>query len=91
MVESDKYEFFFERIQTDARIGMAHIAVFTAVYSLWIKSSFDDELKVFPNDITSIAKVSNRTYYRTIIELSEYGYLLYEPSFKRKGSRVIFN
>ena len=81
-MECNHYEKFFEAIATDPRIRITHIAVFAALYFLWIKSSCEPELKLFSVQVMAVAKISSRiTYCRAIIDLNEFGYIKYYPSF----------
>ncbi|WP_214226615.1 hypothetical protein [Pedobacter sp. B4-66] len=79
---SNHYETFFDAIAGDPRIRITHVAVFAALYSLWIKTGCEPELKVFSEQVMSVAKISSRiTYCKVIIDLNEFGYLKYCPSF----------
>lgn len=84
---------FFSAIENDPRIGITHIGIYAALLQYWSEHHFENPVHVFSYDIMRIAKVSaSTTFHKTIRELSEYGYIKYEPSFKRnKGSKVYFN
>jgi hypothetical protein len=83
---------FFDGIASDPRIGATHIALFMALYRQWLKSGCQDPIKVFSRTTMPLAKISSSaTYHKVIIELHEYGYLRYEPSFNRKGSKVFIS
>ena len=90
MMHFDQYESFFDAIAEDPRIRITHIAVFAALYSLWIKSNREPEMRVFSDQVMAVAKISSRiTYCRVIIDLNEFGYLEYCPSFfGGKGSII---
>jgi hypothetical protein len=47
---------------------------------------------VFSNEIMPIAKISSpATYLKCVRDLSDFGYIRYEPSFnKNKGSKIYF-
>ncbi|WP_205966282.1 hypothetical protein [Parapedobacter sp. SGR-10] len=83
---------FFEAIQNDARISTTHIGIYAALLQYRLLHGFDNPIQVFSREIMHIAKVSSAmTYHRCIRELSEYGYIRYEPSYNRnKGSRIYF-
>jgi hypothetical protein len=83
---------FFSAIETDPRISITHIGIYAALLQYWSEHHFENPVHVFSYDIMRIAKVSaSTTFHKTIRELSEYGYIKYEPSFKRnKGSKVYF-
>jgi hypothetical protein len=81
-MDSNQYQDFFLAIKEDPRIRITHIAVFAAIYFLWIKSSCPAELKLFSDQVMAVAKISSRiTYCRVIIDLREFGYIKYWPSF----------
>src|SRR5690606_13588927 len=81
----------FEAIQNDARISTTHIGIYAALLQYRLLHGFDNPIQVFSREIMRIAKVSSAmTYHRCIRELSEYGYIRYEPSYNRnKGAGYI--
>jgi len=83
---------FFSAIETDPRISITHIGIYAALLQYWSEHHFENPVHVFSYDIMRIAKISaSTTFHKAIRELSEYGYIKYEPSFKRnKGSNVYF-
>lgn len=80
---------FFERCNTDPRIGAIHIAVFTAILNIWLKRGCTGSITLFSWEVMPEAKISSRMTYRKVIrDLGEYGYLYYQASFsKHRGSR----
>ena len=83
---------FFAAIRSDARISITHIGIYAALLQYRLLHGFDNPIRAFSHEIMCIAKVSSAmTYHRCIRELSEYGYIRYEPSYNRnKGSRIYF-
>lgn len=83
---------FFEAIEKDFRISTTHIAIYVALLQYRIDKGCINPIQVFRQEITSIAKVSSpHTYHKCVRELSEYGYIKYEPSFRKtKGSKIYF-
>lgn len=83
---------FFEAIGTDARISITHIGVYAALLQYRIQNGFTNPIQVFSHEIMSIAKLSSAiTYHKCVRDLSNYGYIRYEPSFNRtKGSKIYF-
>jgi hypothetical protein len=83
---------FFTAIDKDPRISITHIGLYAALLQYWSEHHFENPVYVFSYDVMSIAKISaSTTFHKTIRELNEYGYIKYEPSFKRnKGSKVYF-
>ncbi len=83
---------FFSAIENDCRISITHIGIYAALLQYWSDHHFENPVHVFSYDIMRIAKISaSTTFHKAIRELSEYGYIKYEPSFKRnRGSKVYF-
>lgn len=83
---------FFSAIANDPRISITHIGIYMALWQYWKEHDFEDPLHVFSHYIMRLAKISGgSTYYKIIRDLSDYGYIKYEPSYKRnQGSKVYF-
>ncbi|WP_246236252.1 hypothetical protein [Flavobacterium ajazii] len=83
---------FFSAIKNDFRVSTTHIAIYAALLHCRVDKGFINPIEVYRYEVTFIAKVSSaRTYHKCIRELSEYGYLKYEPSFKKtQGSKIYF-
>lgn len=81
---------FFSAIENDCRISITHIGIYAALLQYWSDHHFENPIHVFSYEIMKIAKISaSTTYHKSIKDLNDYGYIRYEPSFKRnKGSRV---
>lgn len=81
---------FFSAIAADPRISSTHIAIFTGIFQYWSKNGLELPVKAFSHQIMPLAKLNSRNVYvKRLKELDEYGYIRYEPSFKRdKGSRI---
>jgi hypothetical protein len=83
---------FFERIEHDPRVGISHIALFTALFYLRQRRAEIGPLTVMRSDIMAKAKIySLSCYHKTIRDLAELGYIRYVPSRTPKGSKVYFN
>jgi len=84
---------FFTAIENDCRISITHIGIYAALLQYWSDHHFENPIHVFSYEIMRIAKISaSTTYHKNIRDLSSYGYIRYEPSYKRnKGSKVYFN
>lgn len=81
---------FFEGISRDPRISCGHIGIYAALLQCWATQQYRQPLMVFSHQVTGLAKVSSRdTYFRYVRQLSEYGYIRYEPSFSRKHPSTI--
>lgn len=84
---------FFSAIEKDYRISITHIGVYAALLKYSGDRGFTSPIQVFSYEIMHIAKISaSSTYHKCVKELNEYGYIKYEPSFKRnQGSRIYFS
>jgi hypothetical protein len=81
---------FFEGIARDPRISCGHIGIYAALLQCWAAQQYRQPLMVFSHQVIGLAKISSRdTYFRYVRQLSEYGYILYEPSFSRKQPSTI--
>lgn len=82
-------DWFFKKITLDARVSATHISVFTAILRTAGKLE-TRTLSMFAIELMQLSKISSgKTYYRTVRELSEFGYIAYEPSFnKNRPSRI---
>lgn len=83
---------FFIAIEKDFRISTTHIAIYAALLQYRVGKGFINPIQVFKHEVIPIAKISSaHTYYKCIRELSEYGYISYEPSLKKtQGSKIYF-
>lgn len=81
---------FFFAIKKDARISTTHIGIYAALVQYFQEHGKVNPMYVFSHELMPIAKISaHATYHNGIRALSEYGYIKYEPSFKRnKGSKI---
>ncbi|NIJ52172.1 hypothetical protein [Dyadobacter arcticus] len=80
---------FFKEISVDARVTMTHISVYAAILQSLRKAGTND-LSMFSFELMQVAKISSgKTYYKAVRELNEFGYIHYEPSFKKnQPSRI---
>lgn len=83
---------FFLAIEKDFRISTTHIALYAALLQYRVEKGFVNPIQVYRHEITPLAKISSAyTYHKCIQELSSYGYLKYERSFKKtQGSKIYF-
>ncbi|MFH6967249.1 hypothetical protein [Flavobacterium sp. FlaQc-28] len=83
---------FFLAIEKDFRISTTHIALYAALLQYRVAKGFVNPIQVYRYEITPLAKIlSAYTYHKCIQELSNYGYIKYERSFKKtQGSKIYF-
>lgn len=83
---------FFSAIEKDGRIRITHIAIYAALLQYWKDQGFRNPIIAFSNDIMKVARISSpATYHKCMKDLHAFGYVQYEPSFKRNsGSKIFF-
>ncbi len=82
---------FLSAIEDDGRVGTTHIGIYAALLQYWQKHQCQDPIITFSYEIMRIAKISSSaTYHKSIRELNSYGYIRYEPSFKRNQASKIY-
>lgn len=84
---------FFLAIEKDPRISITHIGIYAALLQYWKEQNYVNPVQAFSYQIMQIAKISaSATYHKCIRDLNDFGYIKYEPSFKRnQGSRIYFS
>lgn len=82
---------FLDAIREDSRISPVHISLFTAILQQWDENKCRNPIIISPGDLMQLSKISGRaTYYKSLKELSKYGYIYYEPSHKRVPGSLIY-
>jgi hypothetical protein len=81
---------FFVAIENDPRISTTHIAIYAALLQYWKEHNYNNPVYAYSHEIMQLAKILTRaTYNKVIKDLGDYGYIKYEPSYKRnQGSKV---
>jgi len=75
---------FFEGIRKDPRICITHIGLFATLIEYWQANDFANPIRAYAHEIMPLAKISaSTTYHRCIRDLHDFGYIFYDPSFKR--------
>lgn len=84
---------FFVAIERDPRISITHIGIYAALLKYRAEMGLTNPITVFCREIIEIAKISSpSTYHRCVRDLSDYGYIKYQPSFnKNRGSIIHFS
>ena len=90
MYSIPELENFFTAIKEDSRISPVHISLFMAIMQHWNNGNRKNLVRVFSKDLMRLAKISGvATYHRSIKELHEYGYIMYEPSYNHSVGSLI--
>ncbi|KAA0993420.1 hypothetical protein [Dyadobacter aurulentus] len=80
---------FFKDISVDARVTVTHISIYAAILQS-LRKCGTKYLSMFGFELMQVVKISSgKTYYKAVRELNEFGYICYEPSFKKnRPSRI---
>ena len=80
----------FIKISKDKDITTIDIAIYNALFLLWNKENFPDELQVNRTDVMLLSKVGNKnTYTASLKRLNDKGYIKYMPSYNPLiGSKI---
>ncbi len=83
---------FFFAIEKDARISTTHIGIYAALLQYRKEKGLINPVIAFSHEIMPIAKISSpTTYHKCVRDLSDFGYIQYEPSFRKNlGSKIYF-
>jgi len=67
---------FFELVEKDSRLTPFHISIYWALLHVWNKKHFVESFQISKNEILCLTKIgSERTYYKRVTDLHEWGYL----------------
>ena len=74
----------------DKRITCFHFSLYSALFHFWNFNLFQNPFSINRGEIMTYSKIGSiNTYHRCMRELSEWNYILYEPSYDRqRGSQV---
>ncbi|KOS08067.1 hypothetical protein AM493_19950 [Flavobacterium akiainvivens] len=91
MKPTDKLFEFWEAITKDPRITMRHIGLYAALLCVRQKMGWVNPLCLYSYQVMEAAKLMTQcSYHQYIKQLDEFGYIRYEPSFKKNQPSKIF-
>lgn len=78
-------------LSKDDRINVQHIGLFIAIVQLWNNNGFVNPIPVSRRKLMALSHLGSIvTYHKCIKELTDFGYIDYQPSYHpKKGSLVI--
>ncbi|SEJ53055.1 hypothetical protein SAMN05216327_11249 [Dyadobacter sp. SG02] len=80
---SKQIESFLDKAHSDPRIGTTHIALYLSILNMWYQSS--GRLYVYNRQVMRVAKISSSsTYSKLLRDLTEGGYVAFEPSYYKR-------
>lgn len=81
---------FYKAIEEDTRIGATHISIYMALLQQWNLNGGKNPVEIERKEIMKAAKISARhTYNRCMNELTEYGYIIYQPSVNAYAESIV--
>jgi hypothetical protein len=82
---------FFSASRHDGRIALCHIGLFAVLLEMWLENGCENPIVGYSHEILIKARISSRaTYHRCIRDLHDFGYINYEPSYKRNKRSKIY-
>lgn len=78
------------RFEQDDRLSPWHISLYHALFHCWNDNKFNNPVSINRNEVMSLSKIGSvNTYTKALKELSEWEYIVYEPSYNRWiGSKI---
>lgn len=79
-----------DRIAVDERLTPHHVSLYVTLFHVWNLNHFRNPVSIARSEMMHLSKIGSvNTYLRCLKELSQWGYLTYEPSFNAmRGSKV---
>ncbi len=73
---------FLKAIQDDHRIGATHISCYITLFQLYSLQGCQNPVSIRRADVMKLAKIDGiATYHKCIKDLTNYGYIVYKPSY----------
>lgn len=84
------FKSWITRVEADNRLKSHHVSLYDALFYCWNANRFRNPTTIFRHEIMAISKIGSiNTYTKGLRELTEWGYIRYEPSFNPQlGSKV---
>jgi len=84
------FKSWITRVEADERLRSHHLGLYNALFFYWNANRFRNPITIFRQEIMTISKIGSiNTYTKALKELTEWGYIRYEPSFSSQlGSKV---
>ncbi|MBL7967409.1 MAG: hypothetical protein JNK09_10430 [Prolixibacteraceae bacterium] len=81
---------FFARLDQDKRMSSYHISLYFALFQQWNEQRFAEQFTITRGETMELSRLGSlNTYARCMKELTEWGYIRYNPSSNlHAGSRV---
>jgi len=71
---------FYGLVVEDGRLTSSHISIYLGLFQIWNKNRFENPIPISRKEVMLLSRVgSTHTYYKTLSDLHEWGYLEYMP------------
>ncbi len=71
---------FLIKASSDPRLGPHHLALYIALFQQWCMNHGENPIEVTLAQLRDLAKIGRTSYYKSMRELEEYGYIQYVRS-----------
>lgn len=92
MKEYEQLLAFYEAIADTTQIGAYHICLYISLVRLRSRNDWQNPISIYRTMVMQDARMGRKTFNKCMRDLTELGYLKYEPSNNPAiGSKVYFN
>jgi hypothetical protein len=72
---------FYELVVADNRLSAFHVSMYLGLFQLWNKNRFSNPIEITRKELMLLSRIgSTHTYYKTLKDLNQWGYIKYIPS-----------
>ena len=91
MKATDQLQRFYRKANHDHRLLPSHISLYFGLLWVWSLNNFATRFKVYRKDLMLFSHINSIvTYHKCIRELTDYGYIVYTPSYNHyQGCEIL--
>ena len=80
----------FSKMTEDPRVTVWHMGLFISILILWEQAGFSKQVRISRKKLMTKAHLGSiTTYHKCIVQLCDFGYILYQPTYDcYKGSII---
>jgi hypothetical protein len=72
---------FYSYVRSDKRLTSAHVSLYMALFQCWNTNRFKNPFDVARDEVIKLSAIGSRnTYYKSIKDLHDFGYIFYKSS-----------
>ena len=91
MTELAGYGKLLRRMGADVRLNMTHISLLGGLFVQWQRNDFKSPFPVTRRLLMASSRIASiATYHKCMKELSDYGYIRYQPSYHPKLGSLVY-